>query len=698
MLRDIGLAHDYRSDRSNLVEEFYVRCLTESVEYWRAVGYFTSHGLAVAARGLAAFVGNGGRMRLVASPLLETEDIEAFARGYESRERILEISVTRHLDDNAIEALPDISRHRLECIAWLIGEGRLEIKLAVPSSAMMGSSHTLYHEKTGIFFDREENAVAFAGSPNETVGGLVANFESIDVYVSWDDPHGRVSRKVDNFQRLWRNHTPRLTVLDFPDAAKRQLLRLRPARPPLEDPEVQCKAILEPRVQDNFISVPDLPSDIELRPYQMDACEAWFQHRGQGMLAMATGSGKTMTSLAAAIKLLKEHERLFVVVACPFQHLVDQWAEDAERFGFKPLRAYESRHTWEGTVNSRVLDYNLGNRSHVMVISTHATLAGDVMQATLARLTGPSLLIVDEAHHLGAEVGRRSLPAQVQYRMGLSATPDRWFDDDGTKALHDYFGDTVFEFSLAEAIAQGFLSEYYYHPHLVELTDDELEVYEQLTRRIARLFDSSGDTREDSRLQFLLRQRADILNKAENKLGTLADLVGTEEDINHALFYCVPGQKDQVLSLLGNRLGLRVSQFTVEESTEERGRLLADFAQGRLQGLVAIRCLDEGVDVPSTHVAYILASTSNPREFIQRRGRILRKSPGKDHAVLHDLIAVPSLGNGSRPPSPETFKLERRILRRELARFREFADASLNRFQATEIIWNHAKAYNLLDY
>lgn len=171
-----------------------------------------------------------------------------------------------------------------------------------------------------------------------------------------------------------------------------------------------------------------------------------------------------------------------------------------------------------------------------------------------------------------------------------------------------------------------------------------------------------------------------------------------EQDIHHALFYCVPGQIDEVLSLLGNRFGLRIHRFTVEESTEERGRLLADFARGRLQALVAIRCLDEGVDVPSTQVAYILASTSNPREFIQRRGRILRKAPGKEHAVIHDLIAVPSVGNGARTPSPETFNVERHILRRELARFREFADASLNRFQATQVIWDLAKVYNLLDY
>ena len=571
MLRDTGLTHEYRSDRSNLVEEFYAPCLAVSVEYWRAVGYFTSHGLALAAKGLATFLRNAGTMKIVASPLLEPEDIEAFTRGYESRERILERSVERQLEERAIETLPDITRHRLECIAWLIGEGRLDIKLAIPSRDVLRDGQAIYHEKIGVFIDQEGDAVAFTGSPNETAGGLVTNFESLDVYVSWDDPHGRVARKVDNFQRLWRNHTPRLAVLDFPEAAKQQLLRLRPIQTPFEDPEAPRKSVFHIETGDSNSVVPDLPHGIELRPYQMDASEAWARCGGRGILAMATGSGKTITSLAAAVRLLKEEERLFVVVACPFQHLVDQWAEDAERFGFKPLKAYESRHMWESTVNSRILDYNLGNRSHVMVISTHATLAGEVMQASLARLAGPALLIADEAHHLGTEVSRRSLPKQFDYRMGLSATPDRWFDDEGTKALHNYFGNTVFEFTLEEAISQGFLSEYYYYPHLVELTDGELEGYEQLTRRIARLFDSTSRTGRESLLEYLLRQRADILNRAENKLGTLAELVGSQEDIHHALFYCVPGQIDEVVSLLGNRFGLRVHRFTVEESTEERG-------------------------------------------------------------------------------------------------------------------------------
>ena len=673
------------------MEEFYVPCLSESDEYWRAVGYFTSHGLALGAKGLAAFLRHGGKMKLVASPLLNSEDIEAFKLGYESRQNIVERSIESHVNEQAIEALPDITRRRLQCIAWLIGEGRLDIKLAVPAPDLLNNGQALYHEKMGVFIDKEKNVVVFSGSPNETVGGLVSNFESLDVYVSWDDPHGRVPRKTQDFRRLWHNHTPRLTVLDFPEAAKRQLLRLKPSTPPLADPETQKRNVVAK-------SVPDLPGNIELRPYQIEACEAWLRNDGRGVLAMATGSGKTITSLATAVRLLKERGKLFLVIACPFQHLVDQWVRDAERFAFRPLRAYQSRHNWEGSLNSQIVDFNLGNRNIVVVVTTHTTLGGDVMRASLARVSEAALLIADEAHHLGADHGRRTLPSHFEFRMGLSATPDRWFDEHGTQALHEYFGDTVFEFDLAEAIGQGFLSEYYYHPHLVELTNDELGEYERLTQRIARLFDSTADPRNTLSLEHLLRRRAEILNTARNKLGRLAGLLQNTQDLHHALFYCVPGQIDEVLSLLGNQFRLRVHRFTVEESPPERERLLKDFDEGTLQALVAIRCLDEGVDVPSTQVAYILASSGNPREFIQRRGRILRKSVGKENAVIHDLISVPSMTNGLRVPKEGTFNLERRILSRELSRFREFANASINRFQATQVVWGLAKSYNLLDF
>ncbi len=632
-------------------------------------------------------------MKLVASPLLEEEDVEAFKKGYKSRSSIVERAVARQLDECRIQSLTKITRNRLECIAWMVGEGRLDIKLAVPTGELLNEGHRIYHEKMGVFFDQSKNAIAFSGSANESVGGWVSNFESIEVYTSWDDPHNRVERKIQDFQDLWHNHTPLLTVLDFPIAAKRQLLKLRPrSRPRTEHNSGLRSASFQ------TARLPDLPPEINLRQYQKEACESWLQNCGRGILEMATGSGKTITSLATAVRLFKEKERLFVVVSCPYQHLVDQWADDAQRFGFRPHKAYESRSKWENKVNGRILDFNLGNRSFMMVISTHATLSGDVMRDTLARVSGPSLIIADEVHHLGSAHGRHGLPLDFEHRMGLSATPERWMDEDGTQVLRDYFGETVFEFTLADAISEGFLSEYYYHPYLVKLTDEELGNYEKLTHRIVQLFHSNPDSRNSSLLEALLRQRADILNRAENKIEKLVEILQGERDLHHALFYCVPGQLDEVLSILGNDLGIRAHRFTASESAGERAQILEDFAQGNLQALIAIRCLDEGVDVPDTRVAYILASTGNPREFIQRRGRILRPSPGKDNAVMHDLITAPALGRSGWIRDDTVFEMERRILRRELTRFSEFAQTARNRFQATGVIWDLAKIYNLLDF
>ena len=230
-LKDLRLAYEYRSDSTNIVDSFYIPCFSESVEYWRAVGFFTSQGLALAAKGLAAFMAGAGRMHLVASPWLEPDDIEAFEKGYEARDDILERAILRQFGQELLDGAPAVIRHRLGCLAWLIADERLDIKVACPTHNLLGSGPGIYHEKIGIFFDAEENLVAFTGSPNETIGGLVSNFESLDVYVSWDDPHGRVERKRANFERLWTNLTSGLTVIDFPAAAKRRLLHFRPSSP-----------------------------------------------------------------------------------------------------------------------------------------------------------------------------------------------------------------------------------------------------------------------------------------------------------------------------------------------------------------------------------------------------------------------------------------------------------------------------------
>jgi superfamily II DNA or RNA helicase len=432
-----------------------------------------------------------------------------------------------------------------------------------------------------------------------------------------------------------------------------------------------------------------------LRDYQKQAVQAWFDCGCKGMLEMATGTGKTITSLAASARLYGREERLAVVVAVPYQHLVDQWHEEAQAFGYVPVLAYQSKTRWLDALNSQIVEFNGGYRDFISVITTHTTFTSSEFQESIARLKESVLLIADEAHHLGAERGRQSYPGNVPFRLALSATPDRWFDDVGTAALRTYFGETVFAFPLEQAIGVS-LTPYYYYPRLVPLTDNELERYEELSARIARLINEEDEERQRA-LKMLLIRRAELLNKAENKLDALSDLVEAQDVIEHALFYCAPGQIDDVLRLLGWEKGLLAHRFTAEEAPQERQQLLADFARGNLHALVAMKCLDEGVDVPSTRTAFILASSSNPQEFIQRRGRILRSAPGKDYAVVHDLIAVPPASWPAARDS-STFQAERSIVRRELQRFKEFADPALNKHQALDVIWDIASRYSLLDF
>ena len=680
-LKELSFKHEYRSDKANLIKDFYTPCLKNATRYCRAVAYFTSNGLKQNVKGLATFIRNGGRMSLVTGPKLMADDIEAIQHGYKAKQHSLDSSLDCDFGE--------VSHNKLMSLTWLIAHSHLEIKIAYPLDSDTTFSRGIYHEKVGVFIDDYDNAVAFSGSSNETVGGLLNNFESIDVHWSWDDAQKRVQQKIDNFERLWNNTTEKLEVVDFLTAVADELLICQTVYETEQDTTTDTQEIIEKTSS-------YLPNDIELRDYQHAAIDAWFQNGCRGLWEMATGTGKTISALSALAKIREEKKRLFVLIVCPYQHLVDQWHEVALRFRFKPILAYKSSRKWVRQWSEAAALYNWRVTDEVCVITTHTTFIGDTMQALLSGMKSTNTIFIgDEVHHLGAERSRHKLVEVFDYRLGLSATPNRWFDDVGTEALREFFGETVYEFSLDRAIEEGYLCNYYYYPHLVELTDDEFEEYEHLTGKISKMFHQVDHDESNEALERLLIKRATLLNTAENKLTRLAKLLENKvHSLHHSLFYCAPGRITSVLGLLSD-LGLRIAKFTAEESAVERRDLLEMFASGHLQALVAMRCLDEGVDVPSTQTAYILASSSNPKEFIQRRGRILRQSYGKEHAEIHDLIAVPPAEY--RQHSSTTFDTERKIIERELKRFSEFAGSALNQFSARDKIWELAKDYNLID-
>lgn len=709
-LKDLNLRYQYRSDRHNLLTDFYIPCLQQAVTYDRAVGFFSSTSLSIAAQGLTAFVNAGGKLRLVASPQLSAEDVAAIDQGLQQRQEVIAAALTRELEQEFEQVVSD----RLACLAWLLSQGILEIKLAVYRQV---SQQGIYHEKLGIFTDATGNAIAFSGSANESEWAYRANFECVDVFRSWyAGEDERIAEKVENFQQLWHNQTADLEVIEFPEAARRSLLKRCPRDRPRREPAIAPTPAPSPvppvpsdpppalEVEPLHSGVPALPAGLQLRAYQQQAIDNWFANKGRGTLKMATGSGKTITALAIATALYQKIGLQVLLVVCPYRHLVSQWARECQKFGLEPILAFETVRTWQSALSTQLYNVRSGQQPFLTVITTNSTLIGQSFQSQLPYLPEKTLLIGDEAHNLGSPQLEKRLPRQVGLRLALSATPERYFDDDGTRSLLSYFGAVLQpEFTLADAIQAGALVRYCYYPILIDLTETESKRYAELTAKIARSLVLGEDEEQHPAVAALSMQRAKLIGNAANKLEALRSLMATRLHTSHTLFYCGDGsvedgvtaestrQVKAVVKLLGAELGYRVSPYTAETPLDDREDLRRQFETGALQGLVAIRCLDEGVDIPATQTAVMLASSSNPRQFIQRRGRVLRPHPNKQRATLFDMIVLPpELGRN-------TFEVERNLLRKELKRFLEFADLADNAAEARVKLLALQSQYGLLD-
>lgn len=685
MLPSLNLRLCYRTVRDDLVRDFFVPCLDASILYRRSAGYFTSAGLALAARGVASLAARAGEMHLVASPHLEPDDVAALQRAIDRPADILHSIAARSLDD--IEDA--LIRDRLNALAWLAASGRLQVKIAVRVNQTGSVERGIFHEKSGVFSDEAGNQVAFTGSSNETAGGLVENFESIDVFRSWNDPEGRVAEKVANFDALWSDEAPGLRVVAFTDASRELLERFRdPDSPP---DGMTWTRVAQPSPSCSF----RLPAGLELREYQKEAIRAWSKAGGRGILAMATGTGKTVTALALASKVAEKNSPFVLIVVCPFLNLCKQWMREMAAFGLRPLGCYEASDRWRPRFESGYQSLAAGLSTVHAIVTTNATFQSEIFQSCLRpHLAGGTkfhhLLIADEVHNLGAKAVSEALPEAITLRLGLSATPERHLDPVGTGAVLDYFGKVIYEFALPQAIAEGRLCRYRYHPLLVNLTDEESQLYAEITSKLGRLLaGSEKDPELGQAAMALLIQRARLLAGAENKIPALDRLLTSlPEKPSRAIFYCGDGtttdkirdeevrQIQAVSRLLGEKHGLRVRNFTYLESPAEREEILRDLASGFLDGVVAIRCLDEGIDLPDLRMGFLLASSTNPRQFVQRRGRILRQAPGKKFAELYDFVVAPAeLGS---EVDDAAFNLERSLFRRELKRIEEFCNTAEN--------------------
>lgn len=581
----------------------------------------------------------------------------------------------------------------------------------------------------GIIEDDEGNVIAFSGSNNESATAMSINYETMDVFRNWGDSSEkeRVQLKCNAFHSIWNNNEPNIEVMEFENITKALIEKYRRKSTNFNiDKEEYPDGVSAEgeRSIDKTNIAPRIPEGFELRDYQVEAIDKWEEQDFKGIFDMATGTGKTYTGLGAAVRLSKRLEdRFALIIVCPYQHLVEQWVEDIVLFGMKPIIGYSSsiQRSWKKNLESAIRDQKLKvrKREFFCFITTNATFSSEFVQNQLSKIRSDILLMVDEAHNFGADNLRRLLLPNYKYRLALSATLDRHGDPEGTEALYRYFGGKCIEYSLEKAIGEGKLTPYKYYPVIVSLSDIELQEYDNLTTQIAKCLtkDKRGKTVLSEKGKRLALQRSRLVAGASGKIQALEKYIMPYIEDKHILVYCGATtvfdgnqenmqidndeirQIDLVTDLLGNKLHMKVSQFTSKENVEERNILKREFADGsNLQALIAIKCLDEGVNIPKIKTAFILASTNNPKEYIQRRGRVLRLAEGKDYAEIYDFITLPRKLDEVTGITEEQMKRELTLVKNELCRAEEFARIALNSVTASAVLDDIRTAYDLQDY
>lgn len=724
-LQDHKIKTEYRSLIDNIIQDFYIPLLSEATTYRRAVGFFSSSALAEISKGIAAMAKRGGKIQIVASPYLSDEDVEAIRTGYSSRSEVIEKALLRELSD---EETDYYTMGRLNLLANLIADNILDIRIAFTEDK---NGIGMYHEKMGLIEDSCGNIVAFSGSMNESATAMSINYETIDVYRSWHDENelDRVKGKQNAFHSIWNDSEPNIRVLEFPSISQAIIDKYKKSAADynIDHEQFTQHASFTSKAGASDITAKApvgarVPCDIELHEYQKDAISVWVGENYRGIFDMATGTGKTYTGLGAISKISEDlDDELAVVIVCPYQHLVDQWVEDIIKFNIDPVIGYSSspQKDWKKRLSNAVRNQKLRrDKRFFCFVCTNATFTNPFVQEQICKVKSPILLVVDEAHNFGARTYSKLLDDRFTYRLALSATLERHRDEEGTAALYKFFGKKCIVYSLDRAINEKKLTPYKYYPVLVHLNDDELESYENLSYEMSRhiIKGRNGKIKLDSYGEILAIKRSRVVAAASLKLERLRDVIRPYQDNHFLLIYCgattvmAPNadrsatepedikQIEAVTRILGNELGMKVAKFTSEENIEERAAIKQHFKDGDdLQGIVAIKCLDEGVNIPGIQTAFILASTTNPKEYIQRRGRVLRKSPqtGKEFAEIYDFVTLPRPLDEVSGLTEDQMKRDLSLVKNELARVTEFGRLAMNSMDATQLIWSICDCYNL---
>lgn len=704
---DIDVSDKYRSDDcKDIGSTFVSKVLEESVIYKRAVGFFSSSSLIKLSKGICCMLEKENpHIYFVVSPVLYKEDVEAIKNGYRKRKEVIEDALLREFED----VTDEFGCERLNLLSHLIELNILDIKVADTVGDLDEDDFGIFHEKIGVFIDADGNKIAFSGSLNESDTAFSRNFESIQVFKSWEESK-RVIGIEDDFDRLWDDRTNHLEIYDFPEAVKQKLFKYHK---PIFRKDIDAYELIQKEIVGNNDSMPHYKCPFDLYDYQKQAINNWAKQGLKGLFDMGTGTGKTVTALTASVKLLERLKyKLAVIVVCPYKHLVEQWVQEETNFNIRFIVGYsDSKYKdYRSVLRKTIQDFNDGIINYFYFITTNASFRSDGLQEILDKIDGDILLIADEVHNFGADGIKSILSDRYKYRIGLSATVDRHNDDDGTSFLYDYFGEPVIHYGLKEAILNNVLTRYYYYPIVVTLTEEEKEKYIELTNKLKKCTfkNKVGKTQLTKEGERIAIERARVIATAENKIDELRKTIEKYRDEHNILVYCGTGkvndsatnmqvrQIDEVCRMLGNDLKMKIARYTAQENMAEREMIRDRYKDGDdLQAVVAIKCLDEGVNIPSIKMAFILASSTNPREYIQRRGRVLRKFKGKTYSYIYDFVTLPfDLNDGVRLDD-ENSSLYRSLAQNEINRIKEFSSLCENCQDSDIIITRIIEKYNL---
>lgn len=716
MLSDVHFKHSYTSGYDE-PKDFFTEALIESCNFDLGLGFFSSSGIRSLSYGFALFIANGGKMRVVMNHILSKEDKEVIENGQKHLIEDFEDNILCDIK-KLIETLSKEDEQFFRCLSYLISVDRIKFVATVSTKGGLG------HDKYGIFKDEKGNKVAFIGSANFSQSALELNGETITVFTSPNDDN-RIAEYQTLFDQSWENDTPHLIHIPienvktfirekFPEASLTNLIEeginLRESIGMDNDVPQKYYKPISKRIIDKIElkeQEPRFPFPEE-RKIQIDAYNAWIGNGKKGMFAMATGSGKTVTALNCIRKQYKENGYYKAIIVVPTQALAMQWEHETKSFNFQNIVSTHSDKDWKDVLSRYITRSLLDSTKSIILITTYATFNRNDIQLFLKKVRGIEtfIYVADEAHNIGSQNSLKHLPEMINWRIGLSATPERIYDDLGTEKLYEFFDSKppkyTYKYTMKQAIEEGILCHYDYYPIFIELTSSEMEEYERISDQLRKYIDADTGKYKPNAEKLLLKRKR-IIHKAENKKIAISDLLeelkqkqkldytfvfvpeGYEPDYSINDSYNIDQDDIHIIDEYAQMFKEHgYSYHKYISGLDDAPSILQNFADGDIQILLSMKCLDEGVDIPRAEHAIFCSSTGNPRQFVQRRGRVLRKCKGKEKARIWDLIVT--------PPNilDESNKIERNLFFNEVKRIVNFAALADNQI---DILYGNLLAY-----